>query len=276
MDDNQLEACNALVNNGSFGIHSYMLTDSFRKGADNILSEDDYNAITKKEQDDYVPYYCLNTRGMCYIRKNDVLNSDNIERSDAIGRLHDLKNSYKIILPKTTSQRVWRDSFTMEPGYCYIDDVICIQFNDADSACICDNYLSYLKTRFYRFLVEMATPAGSQHANSSVHCLVPDVCNVINPRTGLTGFESDWTDGDLFALLTLNPMKAAVESGLNGKDALSRAVLTVDDWIHIIKSTKNIDQKGERMLASGEIPVKYELADHINELEDAVNSLVGR
>lgn len=149
-----------------------------------------------------------------------------------------------------------------------MDDLICAHFDDERHA---RGYQSYLRTRFYRVLIEFSSPER-QSAFASVHSLVPDLSTIVNPRTGKTGWESSWTDEDLFALFTLNPIKQAVANG--DENPLDAAILTVDDWRHIIEITKAADNKGERMLVSGEITVPYEIADHIDELEEKVQALI--
>lgn len=83
-----------------------------------------------------------------------------------------------------------------------------------------ENFETYLKTYFYRYLV--ALRITSQDARVNVHRFVPDIENIVNPRTGLTGYHSDWTDDDLRELL---------------KDHL-----TDDDWRYIKSEAVKADK----------------------------------
>lgn len=210
-------------------------------------------------------YYSVNKRGFVYISSGQIFEDRCYERSSQV----DWSNEYKIAFPHTGSYRIWRDSKLLGVDEYFVDDLICAHFDDERHA---RGYQSYLKTRFYRVLIEFSSPKGSQDAFASVHSLVPDLSTIMNPRTGKTGYDSDWTDEDLFALFTLNPIKQAVVNG--DENPLDAAILTVDDWRHIIEITKAADNKGERMLASGEITVPYEIADHIDELEAKVQALI--
>ena len=58
------------------------------------------------------------------------------------------------------------------------------------------NFESYMKTYFYRFLLSLRV-SRTQTAYANVHRFVPDLETIVNPRTGLTGYHSDWTDDDL-------------------------------------------------------------------------------
>lgn len=210
----------------------------------------------------YIPYYgkYYDIWGIKYIKQYEL--GDNSASSDIFGK-------HKICFPRSGQYLTWRSSIYLGPNVAFTDSCICASFSEKSSAY---NYKSYLNTRFYRFIEFITAPVGSQHANRSVHSLVPDLSTIMNPRTGKTGWDSDWTDEDLFTLFTLNPIKQAVVNG--DENPLDAAILTVDDWRHIIKITKAADNKGERMLASGEITVPYEIADHIDELEAKVQALI--
>lgn len=239
-----------------FGVRSYIITDEKRYGHESI-NDSYFNGSTK--------YYSVNKRGFVYISSGQIFEDRCYERSSQV----DWSNEYKIAFPHTGSYRIWRDSKLLGVDEYFVDDLICAHFDDERHA---RGYQSYLKTRFYRVLIEFSSPKGSQDAFASVHSLVPDLSTIMNPRTGKTGYDSDWTDEDLFALFTLNPIKQAVVNG--DENPLDAAILTVDDWRHIIEITKAADNKGERMLASGEITVPYEIADHIDELEAKVQALI--
>lgn len=220
------------------------------------------NYIQDNVTNGYITYYgkYYDIWGIKYIKQYEL--GDNSVSSDIFGK-------HKICFPRSGQYLTWRSSIYLGPNVAFTDSCICASFSEKSSAY---NYKSYLNTRFYRFIEFITAPVGSQHANRSVHSLVPDLSTIMNPRTGKTGYDSDWTDEDLFALFTLNPIKQAVVNG--DENPLDAAILTVDDWRHIIEITKAADNKGERMLASGEITVPYEIADHIDELEEKVQALI--
>ena len=129
-------------------------------------------------------------------------------------------DKYKAVFPITGAYRCWRSSFTMKPNEIFTDTFICITFNTLKEA---QNYNKYLSTLFYRFLITEST--NSHNANRNIHIHCPDLSTIINPRTGLTGWDSDWTDDDLQELL---------------KD-----YLTEDDWAYI-KETALKSDKGRQ------------------------------
>lgn len=73
------------------------------------------------------------------------------------------------------------------------------------------NFHSYLSTVFYRYLLGLKATGVSVLANA--HSFVPDLEEVTNPRTRLTGYDSDWTDEDL--------------------QKIFENVLTTKEWEHI-------------------------------------------
>lgn len=276
--DNNLTTMNMIITSmNPFGIRSYLITDSKRPGYSIIKHEPFTNAVK---------YYAYNTRKhdnennhWFYIPSNHDFGTcrEQSEKSS-------LRDKIKLIMPHTCSNRVWRDSIILNRNEYCVDDAICIGFNDESEAKNCQ---SYMQTRFFRFMMELATPAGSQDAFRTVYQLIPNMNDsdginnasmkgahaVLNPRTGKYGYDSDWTDEDLFMLLTYNPVKQAYENGSTHDDALEHAYISIEDWKHIIKITKQIDNKGEQMLSNHIITANYEIANHITELAHELNEL---
>ena len=55
--------------------------------------------------------------------------------------------------------------------------------------------------------------AFNQDTYKTVYRFIPDLSETVNPRTGKTGYDSDWTDDDLKTVFA--------------------GILTDDDWIYI-------------------------------------------
>ena len=125
-------------------------------------------------------------------------------------------DKYKAVFPITGAYRCWRSSFTMKPNEIFTDTFICITFKTLKEA---QNYNKYLSTLFYRFLLTESTNSHNANKNTHRHC--PDLTTITNPRTGLTGWDSDWTDEDLQELL---------------KD-----YLTEEDWVYIKETALKSD-----------------------------------
>lgn len=106
--------------------------------------------------------------------------------------LPESKESWKVVFPKSGANRVARDSFIAKPNELYTDTFISAFFESEEEA---KSYQSYLKTSFYNFM--LIQTAHNQHANRNVHRFIPDISGQINPRTGLIGWNSNWTDDDL-------------------------------------------------------------------------------
>lgn len=122
---------------------------------------------------------------------------------------------------------VWRKAFIIEPNSVYTGAFIGAYFKTLIEA---QNFLSYMKTLFYRMSISEAST--NINTVSSIHRFVPDLAEVTNPRTGLVGYESDWTDDDLKILF---------------KD-----VLTDEDWEYIEATAIASDPAGERIKANSD------------------------
>lgn len=117
---------------------------------------------------------------------------------------------HKICWTRNGPWSSWRTCFYTEPNIGLSDAFLCAYFDTKNKAL---NFKTYFTTCFYRFCT--TETATNWDAMRSIHRFVPNLTNVENPRTGLTGWDSDWTDEDLKVLL---------------KD-----YLTEDDWEYIEK-----------------------------------------
>lgn len=110
-------------------------------------------------------------------------------------------------------------AFLLKPDEALGENAKFILFSSSETA---ENFRSYLKTKFAIELMK-ATISGRGGCNTE---LLPDLAEVTNPRTGLVGYESDWTDEDLKIIF---------------KD-----VLAEDDWVYIEKATIETDPVGAK------------------------------
>lgn len=85
-----------------------------------------------------------------------------------------------------------------------------------------ENFKTFVETKFAYTLIA-STVRGRGNAYSD---LLPDLSESFNPRTGLVGYESDWTDEDLKKLF--------------------EDVLTEEDWKYIEKVAVESDPAGAK------------------------------
>lgn len=175
------------------------------------------NDISDTYKDGYLKCYgSLNGQrkyGWFYINKNN----DGISLKE--GKFS--YKLYKVVFPRSGgAYSTWRKSFIMNPYEIYSSAFLSINTDSEERA---NNVLSYIKTLFYRFVHSEAAPTITN--SPSTHRFAPDLSTITNPRTGLTGWDSDWTDDDLQELL---------------KD-----YLTEDDWAYI-KETALKSDKGRQ------------------------------
>lgn len=135
-------------------------------------------------------------------------------------RIHN-SDLWKLVWPKSGAPTNWRRTMIFAPNEFFSDTFICAFFETKAEA---ENFESYFKTKFYRFMI--SETASDQNAYSTVHRFVPDLAEVTNPRTGLVGYASDWTDEDLKKLF--------------------EDVLTPDDWDYIEKTAIESDPVGAK------------------------------
>jgi superfamily II DNA or RNA helicase len=116
---------------------------------------------------------------------------------------------WKILIPKTGANFLYRNlGPTGEPNSLSTNTWLCRSFESEKEVI---GFQSYMQTYFYRYLVGLRNVTHNAYAN--VHRFVPDLKDVVNPRTGKKGYDSDWIDDDLRILYA--------------------GVLTDEDWKHI-------------------------------------------
>jgi site-specific DNA-methyltransferase (adenine-specific) len=95
--------------------------------------------------------------------------------------------------------------FLGEPGTCCSETYLVI--GPFESNKICLNVMSYIRTRFFRFLVLLMKP--TQHASAKVYGLVP-----------IQDFSKNWTDEELYKKYGLTQDEIAfIESMIRPMDA---------------------------------------------------------
>lgn len=100
---------------------------------------------------------------------------------------------FKVIIKDTYTGRI--EPVLLEPGIIYSDQYIGAMFNDRKNAV---NFISYMRTELFQSMAGAYT--YDWHVTRDSLSVMPDLSNVCNMRTGLTGYDSDWTDGDLLRL----------------------------------------------------------------------------
>ncbi len=155
------------------------------------------------EKDDrhQIKYYCnkkLSALGYGWIHEDDI------PKNKASLPLH------KVFIPEAggsgTDAMVLGRPFYGEPGSICSQTYLCIGYdaeNHHFTKSECENIISYIKTRFFRYLVSVKK--RTQHTSSSVYQFVP-----------LQDFSKPWTDSELFAKYNLSDDEVAfVESMIN-------------------------------------------------------------
>ena len=138
-------------------------------------------------------------------------------------------DKWKLIWPKSGAPANYRSTIVLEPGQICSDTFIGCWFNSRQQV---ENFRTYFQTLFYRFSI--SETATDHNAISLVHRHLPDLVNIKNPRTGMIGWDSTWTDSDIEILL---------------KD-----VLTEEDWQYIKKIAIEKDPVSRRQ-AAGEAKI---------------------
>ena len=174
MVDNNMSVVKDIVSSShSFGVKNYMIK---KDREDNIYFNDNYVKNSFK-------VLCLVEscdHKFLYVDKSAPFLKD-------VGF-----NKYKSVFPRTGAWRMWRYCRVLNPGELISDTFLCVNFNTYEEAY---NYNSYIKTYFFRFILTETAPA--HNVSKHTHKNIPDLKNIVNPRTGLTGYHSSWTDNDL-------------------------------------------------------------------------------
>lgn len=175
-----------------FMTSGYLTTDKSRIGYNEITNYNDGKSskcwMRNKNNSDY---------NWWFIPKDLIVPNpfDKNKKCNAFIDRNGILDSYKVIVPKSGQNRVYRDAGILYPGEGCCDTFICHSFNTIDE---CHGFISYMGTSFFRYIIDKT--AKDQNANSTLYRYVPDLSSIVNPRTGKTGYDSDWTDDDLKTL----------------------------------------------------------------------------
>lgn len=126
-------------------------------------------------------------------------------------------NRYKVVFGQAGgANTTWRKAFVAPKDSVVTASYLGIYFDTEKEA---QNFMGYIRTLLYRFAHGESAP--THHTSPSTHRFVPDLSTIKNPRTGLVGWDSDWTDDDLKQLFN--------------------DVLTAEDWKYIEETALNSD-----------------------------------
>jgi uncharacterized protein YjaG (DUF416 family) len=124
-----------------------------------------------------------------------------------------VSSHYKVAFPTTRSYSIYRNNILiLSKNEFTTQSFIGILFPNKKTSM---NFKSYLQTYFVRYLATRRSVTQSAYAN--IYRWVPDLTDAVNPRTGKTGWDSDWTDDDLAIFFKRNDGTG----------------LTKEDWEHI-------------------------------------------
>lgn len=161
---------------------------------DNIISSrkpfglpNNFSNFQTKKQDNLIKLIGYKKEG--YVEKNQIL-----QHTEWIGK-------YKVLISEAygevnsqTALFVIGKPFVVEPNVCCLETyLIAGVFNNKEYA---ENQVSYMKTKFFRFLVMLQKP--TQHATKSVYSFVP-----------VQDFSKPWTDAELYEKYGLNDEEIA-------------------------------------------------------------------
>lgn len=125
---------------------------------------------------------------------------------------------YKVVFGVAAgAYAIWRKARIFSAGAIFTSAFVAAYF---DSLLEAQNFASYQKTMMYRFVV--SETASTITTGGPTHRFVPDLAEILNPRTQFSGYSSDWTDQDLKKLL--------------------KGILTEDDWTYITQTALANDQ----------------------------------
>lgn len=128
------------------------------------------------------------SKGVQYIDKNEIVNN------------HDLVGKFKVFIAKAYGERISSNfwvlgkPFVGEPNSACTETYLAI--GSFDNEAICQNVMSYIKTRFFRFLVLLKK--NTQNSSKSTYHFVP-----------IQDFSKPWTDEELYKKYGLNEEEIA-------------------------------------------------------------------
>lgn len=130
-----------------------------------------------------------------YLNKNVVPEGYAWIRAIDIPRNKEYVNSHKVYIPQVggsgTDQIILGKPFYGEPGSVCSETYICIGSSYDYTKQNCENIISYIKTRFFRYLVSIKKK--THHAEKQVYEFVP-----------LQDFSKGWTDSELYLKYNLS------------------------------------------------------------------------
>ena len=185
-----------------FGINAYLTTDPSRPAYDKIKKSGHGKTIWMKNKSDNDCGFWIIPDGLI---DYDVSKKKNVP---AFVDKMSIYDKYKVIAPKSGPYRISRDLGILYPNEGCSSSFICAIFNNKKE---CDNFISYGKTNLFMYILNAT--AFNQDTCKTVYRFIPDLSETVNPRTGKTGYDSDWTDDDLKTVFA--------------------GILTDDDWVYI-------------------------------------------
>lgn len=160
-----------------FGVTAFMTDDPSRAEFHKFLTE------TPEDITGYVKVWSRNVQNQYAWHY--------VSQSEPFLKLESI-DQYKVIWPITGQYGAYRKTKLLAPQEIASDTFIMMTFDSEHHA---QNFQTYYRTFFYRFVSTEATT--SHHGTKKVHQFAPDLSTVTNPRTGLVGYDTDWTDDDL-------------------------------------------------------------------------------
>lgn len=185
-----------------FGIRGYLTTDSTREAYNHIVKTGSGIKSWMRNKDDSDYDFWIIPEGL-----KDYDNSIKAYVPAFSDKLN-IFGSYKVLLPKSGAYRMGRDAGILLPNEACCDSFIVSAFDTKDT---CNNFISYINTNLFIYILDKT--ARDSNILSKTYRFIPDLSETVNPRTGKTGYDSDWTDDDLKTVFT--------------------GILTDDDWIYI-------------------------------------------
>lgn len=161
---------------------------------DNIISSrkpfglpNNFSNFQTKKEDNLIKLIGYKKEG--YVEKNQIL-----QHTEWIGKYKVLiSEAYGEVNSQTTLFVIGKP-FVVEPNMCCLETYLVAGiFNNKEHA---ENQVSYMKTKFFRFLVMLQKP--TQHATKSVYSFVP-----------VQDFSKPWTDAELYEKYGLNDEEIA-------------------------------------------------------------------
>lgn len=185
-----------------FGIRGYLTTDSTREAYNHIVKTGPgiKSWMRNKDNSDYD----------FWIIPEGLKDYDNSIKAyvPAFSDKLNIFDSYKVLLPKSGAYRMGRDAGILLPNEACCDSFIVSAFDTKDT---CNNFISYINTNLFIYILDKT--ARDSNILLNTYRFIPDLSETVNPRTGKTGYDSDWTDDDLKTVFA--------------------GILTDDDWIYI-------------------------------------------